>query len=244
MSLYSELAEVYDEVFPPSQASFSFINSLPGEPGCHAILDLGCATGTFLHFFKSQGIQVAGIELDQELCARAQANLGENSVFHGSMLDAAHIIPEAYGTDFRFDVITCLGNTLPHITTNQINSLFETTRRLLTSNGWLVIQTLNYSNPSIKPGFEFPLIKTQSAEFSRSYEEGSRPDSLIFTTELKVRGKIFKHKTTLFPVGIPDLDRKLAASGFNEIQHFADWYRGTFDLKTSIYAITIAKKGS
>ncbi len=244
MSLYSELAAVYDEVFPPSPSSFTFINSLLAGTGSHSLLDLGCATGTFLQFFQSRKILVAGIELDEQLCKIAQARVGKKAIMCGSMLDAVRILAAVFGNDIQFDVITCLGNTLPHINNIQIDTLFSDLMRLLQPNGWLVLQTLNYSNPSIKPGFKFPLVKIESVEFSRSYEKGPSSDSLIFSTELKVKEKISRNKTMLFPIVISELDHKLTDAGFSEIHHYADWNYGKFDLETSMYAITIARKHS
>lgn len=242
MSLYSELAAVYDEVFPPSPSSFAFVNSLLSKTNSHSLLDLGCATGSFLHFFQTQKIRVFGIELDEQLCTLAHAKLGEKTIKCGSMLDAVKILSTALGNDIQFDIITCLGNTLPHINHHQIDALFRDLMRLLKPNGYVILQTLNYSNPLIKPGFEFPLIKTKSVEFSRSYEKGPSTDSLLFSTELKVKENIFRNQTLLFPIGIPELDRKLADAGFSDIQHYADWNYGSFDVNSSLYAITIAKK--
>ena len=71
-----------------------------------ALLDLGCSSGSFLEFLRSESWKLYGIEMSAE-CARTRRQRASAQVFVGDILDAP----------FRresFDVITCF-DVLEHL---------------------------------------------------------------------------------------------------------------------------------
>ena len=87
----------------------------------------------------------------RESAGRA-GDLGERaSFFEADMLGIAK--------EFRgesFDLILCLGNTLPHLIGQGASDFLGQARSLIAPGGALVLQTLNFSLPRIAPGFSFP----------------------------------------------------------------------------------------
>jgi SAM-dependent methyltransferase len=70
------------------------------------LLDLGCSSGSFLAYMRSEAWKLYGIEMSAE-CARAAEERSEAQVFAGSILDA----PFARES---FDVVTCF-DVLEHL---------------------------------------------------------------------------------------------------------------------------------
>jgi SAM-dependent methyltransferase len=71
-----------------------------------SLLDLGCSSGAFLEFLKSESWQLYGIEMSADCARRAEARAGAR-VFVGDILDAP--FPQE-----SFDVITCF-DVLEHL---------------------------------------------------------------------------------------------------------------------------------
>lgn len=63
------------------------------------LLDLGCSTGGFLESIKGPGWRLYGIEMSEDVAARAKARTGAE-VFVGDILDAPYAAES-------FDVVTC-----------------------------------------------------------------------------------------------------------------------------------------
>jgi SAM-dependent methyltransferase len=70
------------------------------------LLDLGCSSGSFLEFMRSESWRLYGIEMSEEAAKTANAKSGAE-VFVGNILDAP--FPREY-----FDVITCF-DVLEHL---------------------------------------------------------------------------------------------------------------------------------
>ena len=71
-----------------------------------ALLDLGCSSGSFLEFMRSESWKLYGVEMSAE-CARTAEERSEAQVFVGDILDAP--FPRE-----SFDVITCF-DVLEHL---------------------------------------------------------------------------------------------------------------------------------
>ncbi len=212
------------------------------------VLDLGSATGALIAALEDRGWEALGIELDPDMAAKSRGKVAQ-----GSMLEAETIIRAVYKhaegggkdetpADPCFDAVLCLGNTLPHIRQAEYDSFFASVSRLLGSGGLFIIQTLNYSHPSVKPGFAFPPISAGSSVFSRSYEAGTDSATLTFATDISIEGKHYRDKTTMYPVKPEALDEALERAGFGAIRRYAGWDLAAFDPNLDLYCITIAEK--
>jgi SAM-dependent methyltransferase len=112
-----------------------------------ALLDMGCSSGAFLEFMRSESWKLYGIEMSEDCAKTAEARSGAQ-VFVGNILDAP-FPPES------FDVITCF-DVLEH--------LYEPRRVMARVSEWL------------KPGGVFyvlvPNVESAEANVFGSYWHG------------------------------------------------------------------------
>ncbi|MFQ5957446.1 MAG: class I SAM-dependent methyltransferase [Candidatus Brocadiales bacterium] len=101
------------------------------------ILDVGCASGFFLHVAKSKGWQTYGVEVNKKLADYARNQLGLE-VFRGA-LNEASLAPESFDVVTLLDVIEHLPD--PMSTLKEIN-------RTLKNDGLIVINFPNIESLS------------------------------------------------------------------------------------------------
>ncbi len=92
------------------------------------LLDVGCATGLFIHEAARQGWQVEGVEFNSEVASYARVRLGL-AVHHGT-LESLNLPAESY------DVIT-FWDVLEH--TFSPSAVLRKAYRLLRPGGWVII---------------------------------------------------------------------------------------------------------
>jgi SAM-dependent methyltransferase len=238
MSLYSRISAVYDELFPIDPATIDYIESVVPEGAERRLLDLGAATGGHVEAFARRGWDTLGIELDEAMAVSAALKA---HVVHGSMLDADRVVVEDYGVRVHFGAILCLGNTLPHLPAEKLGRFFSMVRRLLHPGAPFIIQTLNYANPEIKPGFVFPILKGKNFSFERRYQESENPDTIKFLTRFSQGDSSEEDVTVLFPHSPEKISAELSEAGFREIRRISGWGGKDFDAKNDRYLITVGK---
>lgn len=238
MALYDSLSAVYDRLFPVNPATFAAVERLVPATAPRRLLDLGAATGGHLEGFMERGWEVLGIELNPAMAAHARRGV---PIVEGSMLEAERLAARHFGAAARFGAILCLGNTLPHVRTDTTAAFFSAVRRLAAPGCPFMVQTLNYANPAARPGFIFPDITAGDIVFSRRYEVGADPGSLVFVTELSADGASMSDKTELYPLPPATLKKALAAAGFDRIELFADWNGAEFREDRDFYLIAAAR---
>jgi SAM-dependent methyltransferase len=189
-SMYQLFASYYDQIFDFNQDLFLPIFNRPYQ---HA-LDIGCGTGRLTHLIHVQKIKVIGIDLDSEMIKIAQHKYPNLQFEIQNML---HL------EDFEsFDLITCFGNTIPHINPNEFHQFFLMMEEKLLDDGILWIQLLNYDHllkhkikalkPIIKDGFKF----------YRTYEFFDK--EIKFHTKLETKDATHEGVTTLYPYQMHD----------------------------------------
>lgn len=222
MSFYKNLALYYDIIFPFSNQKKEFFSTyLQGNK--KNILDAGCATGEFVAFANKFGHNVYGIDLSEELTMIAK-NKGLQNIRTNDMLKSAVIFRE-----IKFDMITCLGNTLVHLPDKQkISDFINTASQLLTPGGKLIIQIVNYDNFGDGDEYSFPEIKNEKFCFSRQYNFS---DGLCkFSAELtdNANTQVYSDQNILIPVKSNELTEYLKNAGFKNIQLFGDFLKNDY----------------
>jgi glycine/sarcosine N-methyltransferase len=248
MSLYAELSEVYDELFPQDHAATSFLLGLTKGKGLpHRVLDLGCATASQLLELASEGWEAKGLEPCREMVdkALAKAELAEVAieVKEGGMLDAVRHYPPA-----SFGLMLCLGNTLPHLDGEaELRRFLADAAGLLVRGGELVVQLLNYdlvTKALAGSGHGFPELRAGAKVFRRHYEAAG-PGKLAFVTELVQEGKTaLPSRTLLSPFKPAELAKALQEAGFAPPVMTAGWktQAGAFSAERDPYLILTARR--
>ncbi len=107
---------------------------LAGDVTGLRILDVGCAAGHYAAELLQRGAQVLGIDGSATLLDHARARLGSRAELRQHDLEE----PLDFAADGSFDGIVC-ALVLHHITARQ--QLLAELRRVLRSDGWLVLST-------------------------------------------------------------------------------------------------------
>jgi 2-polyprenyl-3-methyl-5-hydroxy-6-metoxy-1,4-benzoquinol methylase len=147
-SPWSLLASCWEDLFPLRQPRLDLALAL--APAGARTLDAGCATGSLPRALAARGRLAEGLDLEpaflREAEARARADGMELRWHEASLLDLA----AATGPG-PFQLITCLGQTLPHLLEEgQWLDFFTQARGLLHRDGHLVIQVVN--DAGLAPG--------------------------------------------------------------------------------------------
>ena len=111
-SPWTLLASGWEELFPLRQPRLDLALGLAAEG--ETCLDAGCATGSLVRALAARGRVAHGLDLDLAFLAVARRKAQEEGLtitwHEASLLDLA-----AAAGDTRFRLITCLGQTLPHL---------------------------------------------------------------------------------------------------------------------------------
>ena len=144
--LYDAFSEDYDRfVNWPARLSFEmpFFRALFRERNARRILDVACGTGQHAIAFACEGFEVTATDLSLAMIERARANAahaGVNPRF--AQLGFGELAGSLQDT---YDVITCLGNSLPHLTSEvALKTALEDMRAVLRPRGILVVQNRNF----------------------------------------------------------------------------------------------------
>lgn len=227
MEFYQTLAPWYDRVFPLDPDVVDWVGAQVSGTQGSAVLDVGCGTGTLLEALAARGGMVQGLEPDSELLALAQARLGQDRVRMGTMQELTRLYPQ--GT---FNLVTCLGNTLAHLSSHEeLANVCTQVRHLLAPRGSFLFQIINFDwvlDVGIK---SLPTLDTPELRFERSYSLPASDGHITFSTRLEIKQTGTASRTTtgmeqaipLFPMRRAGIETALRAAGFATIDWFADF---------------------
>jgi SAM-dependent methyltransferase len=131
------------------------------------VLDAGCATGSLPRALAGRGREAWGLDLEPAFLevgrARARAEGLEVGWAEAGLLDLARVAP---GREFR--LITCLGQTLPHLLEEaEWLAFFGQARDRLAPGGHLVIQVLNDIGTLPGSSRDLPVLETPAGRLER-----------------------------------------------------------------------------
>jgi glycine/sarcosine N-methyltransferase len=242
MTLYESLAPLYEALFPINPRTVPFLDSLvPGGARERRVLDAGCATGSHALALAALGWSATGVDSEASMIALASARNpsppGRCAFSVGDILD----LNEGY-EDASFDLVLCLGNTLPHLIGGGAAAFLSQARGLLAPGGALVLQTLNFALPRIGPGFVFPELSAQGAVMRRSYQSPppEQAGTLRFVVELETGAGVQVSETPLLPLAPARIEELLAEAGFAPPSRISGWDGAAFDEGRDLYCVTVA----
>ncbi len=149
-SPWSSLAASWEDLFPLRPPRLALAEALAPPGG--RVLDAGCATGSLPRALAARGRTAHGLDLDPaflEVARRRAEAEGVAVTWHlASLLDLGRAT-----AGNRFRLITCLGQTLPHLLEEaEWLDFFRQAREALEPGGSLVIQAV--SDAGLAPGQE------------------------------------------------------------------------------------------
>lgn len=143
--LYDRFSESYDVMVDwreRLEREGPFFQELFSRNSAHRVLDVGSATGGHVIHFAEMGLEAVGVDPSAEMVRRAKTVAAGRT---GARFLRAGFGELAKKVGGSFDVVTCLGNTLPHATTRRmLERALVDMAAVLRPGGLLVIQQLNY----------------------------------------------------------------------------------------------------
>lgn len=210
---YAHLAPVYDELFPLDPDALSLVVSLLARHPEPCLVDAGCGTGLLVRAVADAGYRAHGFDLDPDLLALARRREGGLASFMAGDLRAMSL-PEGLPSP---RLVTCLGNTLPHLLSeDDVSGFLRQVSRALSPGGELLLQVLDYDFLRRQNQLTLPVRESETWKFRRWYE--IQPSGLWrFHTILEGAGGQSTGAFDLRPWGCSELKQSLASAGF-EVQ--------------------------
>jgi ubiquinone/menaquinone biosynthesis C-methylase UbiE len=223
---YTSIAPHYQHIFPFNPAQIEFLKHVLPYNGAR-VLDVGCATGELAFALTHFGFPTWAFDFDKQMVQIAQKTKSEEAMFPVfEQLDMRQIderFPEAY-----FDTVICFGNTLVHLLNDDdIRKFIQASYKVLSPEGKLTIQILNYQHILENQIKSLPLIENEHIQFERNYEFGDKSGLIDFNTKLTVKstGQEIINSTKLYAIQQNKLQDLLEESGFSSIEFFGSFNR-------------------
>lgn len=165
MTIFNDLGDKYDQFVDWNRrlsAEIPFLIKLLRSNQSKKILDVGCATGMHAIELAKQGFQMHGIDLSENMIAKAKKNALESQQYlHFEVLSMLDI---AKHQAKPFDSVIMLGNVVSMLRDEkEVQQFFTDAKTVLKTGGKLIIQTLNYRLMR-QTGEKFELITTTNPD--------------------------------------------------------------------------------
>ena len=130
---YRRIASVYDFLIEPvlRSARLLAVQKWPPHPD-HAVLDIGCGTGSQLDLYRRSGCKVAGIDPSSAMVARARRKLGQEARVD---LGDASRLPHARDS---FDLVL-MSMVLHEISEETRSAILAEAKRVLRADGCILV---------------------------------------------------------------------------------------------------------
>lgn len=153
----------------------TFFRKIIQDAGAGRILDIACGTGQHAIMFSSWGLSVSASDASIEMVELAR----ENAVKAGAEVEFAVAGLDEVDKPFNpgFDVITCVGNSLPHVRSYEgLTKVAGAVSNLLRHEGVFALQIRNYKRVYEKNEKFMPM---------NSYVNGEKEYFYLRMTELE-----------------------------------------------------------
>jgi len=218
---YDDISGNYDEMFNFEKdltTAKSVIAKLKEQFEFKSALDIGCGTGSFTLALAQNGIKVTGMDLSNSMIDAAK----KNSLAYGLNIDFINsgMNEMLSNIDGKFDLIMCMGNTLPHLLDKKdLSAMTSACKQLLNPGGHLILNLLNYDRVLGAKERVIGITLGKKLEFIRFYDFES--PYVIFNL-LEVDWSIVPptHKlvsTKLYPYTHMDLEFALMQADFKDL---------------------------
>lgn len=247
--LYDQLSAEYDVMVAWSErlrAESPFLADVVRRAQATRLLDVGCGTGWHAIHFARLGLQSVGADPSGEMVRRARENargtVGVRFVQAGlGQLQAT--------TEGKFDVVTCLGNTLPHLLDEDaLRQGLADVAAVLRAGGYLVVQQLNYDRLLASRqrflGVSAGQHEGQEMLFFRFYDyEGALLTFNVVTLRKEAGRWGFQVRATrLQPIQSSQLVRLLAEAGFGRPELYGSFDRTAYQPQEANDLIVVATR--
>ena len=243
---YSRLAATFDVMTDwPKRLAFEmpFLERTLQAISARSVLDTACGTGWHSLALAQRGYLTAGCDISPAMICRARQNAAKSGVRILFEVAAFSQLGEIPGT---FDVLLCLGNSLPHVLSESaLRESFQTMKSKINPGGGIIIHNLNYDLRWKKQPRFFAAEGNAEVLVWRFADYGT--EFVIFHTALFDRNgskspqwSVKVNSTLQKPWLTADLDRILTEEGFQKIEHFGGLDGSAYEPDTSGDLVIVA----
>ncbi|MDA8121453.1 MAG: class I SAM-dependent methyltransferase [Deltaproteobacteria bacterium] len=225
MAFYTDLCDVYDVLFPVSDAQRALFEKIRGLGEIRRVTDAGCGSGAQLLHFASEGISCAGFDPDPALVALAREKL---SPYPNARVEAGGFADTIRLALSDTDLLLCLGNSLVHVPREEAARFLVDAVSVMAPGGWLLLQVLNYERLFREGTTELPLMRSDDGmvEFRRRYAWEGREKVRFHTTLRLASGdgpRIVRNDIPLHPLYPDEIWDMISEAGFDPIRYYGDF---------------------
>jgi glycine/sarcosine N-methyltransferase len=230
VAFYTDISEVYDDLFPVSAQQRALLESLRKEGAVRSVMDCGCGTGAQLELFAGNDVACAGFDPDPSLVEIARRRL---SRFGNARIDRGGFADLPRFATVPCDLLLCLGNSIVHVPQSEAARFLSAAGAALAPGGAFLLQILNYERLFREGVTELPLLRSEDggAELRRRYEWRGR-DEVGFHTALRLATAegplIARNDIPLYPLYPEQLWEMVATAGFGELRFYGDFAKTPF----------------
>jgi glycine/sarcosine N-methyltransferase len=237
MKIRGTFASTYDRFVKRQSLLPAGLLELLKSTGTKNVLDFGCGTGTISVGLSMAGFDVTGVDYSPGMLKAARKKAQEHKANVEFVLaDIARIRLRK-----EFDIIICLGNTIPHFTNYfQLNKFLQNCRRHLKPGGRIIFQELNYDRILKERPSTFAIDIDH--EIVRFKQYRYRKNLIDFVVTI-IDGNKTPPRQSVSIVKIKpwtknELKNTLNQSGFKTISFYGDYSKTKFSLKAKDLIIT------
>jgi glycine/sarcosine N-methyltransferase len=245
--LYDRFSEDYDTMVDWEgrlQREEPFFQEVFQRESVWRVLDVGCATGGHVLHFAGRGMEAVGADPSGEMIRLAEARAAGRPNVRFVQAGFGELADRVGGD---FDVLTCLGNTLPHaLTRHDLDNALADMATVLRPGGMLVIQLLNYDRIVAEQqrflGVSSGVRDGVEQLFFRFYDfDGLRLTFNVVTFKRGADGWGFNvDSTQLRAILQAEVAEALVQAGFQDPQWYGGLDRSEFDPVSSGDLVAVA----
>jgi glycine/sarcosine N-methyltransferase len=250
VALYDDLGANYDLMIDWKgrlENEMPFFERLFEQKGVRRVLDSACATGMHTIALAGKGYEAIGADPSQAMIEKARANAAAAGVDVKFVQAAFGELEEKAGGGF--DAVICLGNSLPHITSDdELRRTLLDMQRGLNPGGVLVIQNRNYDKIWPEKIKYMPLNTAEFAGkeilFFRMLEFHETDMTFSIVTFVKQAGQWTYNvsSTNLRPLFRDQMNTELQRAGFGKVDFYGDYKFAPFTKTGTMDLIVVAEK--
>ncbi len=209
-----------------------------------SVLDIGCSTGHHAEFFSGYAKKVIAIDPSGETIDYARENIikSPNVTLLKEGFEGLEKIPYD-----RFDLITCLGNTLPILKNRRnVKQAIKKIRNKLSPHGVAIIQFLNFNSDIMeKNRFYSPKVFEKDGKtyiVIKHFEYGkikTRVDFIITVLSKSKSEDFFINSSNLCTLKINLFLKMARNSGFKKIELLGPGGKEAFDSRKDISILAL-----
>jgi glycine/sarcosine N-methyltransferase len=233
IQFYDSLANEYDELtgfaerFGKERSTFE---KLVQKYDMKIVLDAGCGTGFYSIMLAQLGLHVTATDISAQMLRKAKQNAKHMNVQIDTIQTSFQGLNESVHN--KFDAVLCLGNTLPHILTEEeLLQSFKGFHRILNTGGRIFLQLLNYDRILKYRERILNIKEVDDKIFIRFYDY--ERESIVFNilTIQKSNGRMNHslNSVRLFPWRSSDIVRILKDAGHCNVQLFGNMALDAYD---------------